>query len=104
MPSISLQRKHVAPFASAAIELTVNRVTQNNPWDKDLLTVGASTSSGWLMGAGVVTVGKAMGYGEAYSLNRLSKSARSSRSSASRSTLPKAPPSSTRRPASSAKW
>ncbi len=31
------------PIASAAIELTVNRVTQNNPWGRDLLTVGAGT-------------------------------------------------------------
>lgn len=43
MPCVSLQRKHVAPVAPAAIEPTVNRVTQNNPWGRDLLTVGAGT-------------------------------------------------------------
>ena len=31
------------PVASAVIDLTVNRVTQNNPWGRDLLTVGAGT-------------------------------------------------------------
>ncbi len=43
MPCVSLQRKQAASIASAAIELTVNRVTQNNPWGRDLLTVGVGT-------------------------------------------------------------
>ena len=43
MLCVSLQRKQAASIASVAIELTVNRVTQNNPWGRDLLTVGVGT-------------------------------------------------------------
>lgn len=43
MPCVSLQRKQAASIASVAIELTVNRVTQHNPWGRDLLTVGVGT-------------------------------------------------------------
>ena len=39
------------PIASVAIELTVNRVTQNNPWGRDLLTVGVGTAVGLIIGA-----------------------------------------------------
>lgn len=38
------------PVASAAIDLTVNRVTQNNPWGRDLLTVGAGTVAALVAG------------------------------------------------------
>lgn len=50
MPCVSLQRKQAASIASAAIELTVNRVTQNNPWGRDLLTVGAGTVAALVAG------------------------------------------------------
>ncbi len=65
MPCVSLQRKQAVSIASAAIELTFNRMTQNNPWGKDLLTVGASSSIGWIIGAGVVSAGTAMGFATA---------------------------------------
>ena len=51
MPCVSLQRKQTAPFASAAIELMVNRVTQNNPWGRDLLTVGAGSVAAIVAGS-----------------------------------------------------
>ena len=63
--NIATKVGRVAPFASAAIELTVNRVTQNNPWGKDLLTVGAGASIGWVAGASVVAAGTAMGFATA---------------------------------------
>lgn len=50
MPCVSLQRKQAASIVSAAIELTVNRVTQNNPWGRDLLTVGAGTVAAFIAG------------------------------------------------------
>ncbi|MBQ9226344.1 MAG: hypothetical protein IJ177_09190 [Fibrobacter sp.] len=50
MPCVSLQRKQAASIASVAIELTVNRVTQNNPWGRDLLTVGAGTVAAFIAG------------------------------------------------------
>ena len=50
MPCVSLQRKQAASIVSAAIELTINRVTQNNPWGRDLLTVGVGTVVGVLVG------------------------------------------------------
>lgn len=51
MSNVSLQRKQAIPITSAAIELTVNRVTQNNPWGRDLLTVGVGTAVGLIIGA-----------------------------------------------------
>lgn len=51
MPCVSLQRKQAASIASAAIELTVNRVTQNNPWGRDLLTVGVGTVAAIVAGS-----------------------------------------------------
>ncbi len=51
MPCVSLQRKQAASIASVAIELTVNRLTQNNPWGRDLLTVGVETTVGLIIGA-----------------------------------------------------
>ena len=66
MPCVSLQRKHAASIASAAIELTVNRVTQNNPWGRDLLTVGVgmvaaaaagSLASGLILSFGLAVAG-----------------------------------------------
>ena len=66
MPCVSLQRKQAASIASAAIELTVNRVTQNNPWGRDLLTVGVgavaavaagSLASGLILSFGLAVAG-----------------------------------------------
>lgn len=51
MSNVSLQRKQAIPITSVAIELTVNRVTQNNPWGRDLLTVGVGTAVGLIIGA-----------------------------------------------------
>lgn len=39
------------PIASAAIELTFNRMTQNNPWGRDLLTVGVGTVAAIVAGS-----------------------------------------------------
>lgn len=51
MPCVSLQRKQAASIASVAIEMTVNRLTQNNPWGRDLLTVGVETTVGLIIAA-----------------------------------------------------
>lgn len=51
MSCVSLQRKQAASIASTAIELTVNRLTQNNPWGRDLLTVGVETTVSLIIAA-----------------------------------------------------
>ena len=61
MPCVSLQRKQAASIASAAIDLTVNRVTQNNPWGRDLLTVGGGTVAA--VAAGSLASGLILSFG-----------------------------------------
>lgn len=61
MPCVSLQRKQAASIASVAIELTVNRVTQNNPWGRDLLTVGVGTVAA--VAAGSLASGLILSFG-----------------------------------------
>ena len=59
--NIATKVGRVAPFASAAIELTVNRVTQNNPWGRDLLTVGVGTVAA--VAAGSLASGLILSFG-----------------------------------------
>lgn len=61
MPCVSLQRKQAASIVSAAIELTVNRVTQHNPWGRDLLTVGVGTVAA--VAAGSLASGLILSFG-----------------------------------------
>lgn len=49
------------PVASAAIELTFNRMTQNNPWGRDLLTVGVGTVAA--VAAGSLASGLILSFG-----------------------------------------
>ena len=49
------------PVASAVIDLTVNRVTQNNPWGRDLLTVGVGTVAA--VAAGSLASGLILSFG-----------------------------------------